>query len=241
MLSASSSSSTEGDKKKKDDSDAKVEKKPEKEDDKEEEEVPLVGGGWGGSSSSKGASKDKKKEKPSPPREIVSFFKPNLTVAMVDDFQAYAKGKIPEQVREFDFFVSLFFFLRRFFSLKKCFKKINQKLKIKQVAPLLAIDDETHTVRIIALWRCLWTRGNLGQREKWREGRSENLVLCPLFFLNLVFSLFFSFIQTFFLKTRSTIRRCGSTTSGSCARISFSSMRRSMVRFFMSCFFFLFV
>lgn len=69
-----------------------------------EEEASPVGGGWGGSGAKKARKGgDDGKEAPSskqqPPREIISFLKPNLTVAMIDDFQAYARGKIPEQVR----------------------------------------------------------------------------------------------------------------------------------------------
>ena len=65
----------------------------------EEEEAPPVGGGWGGSAKTKKDDKEKDAPSKGPPREIISFLKPNLTVAMVDDFQAYARGKIPEQVR----------------------------------------------------------------------------------------------------------------------------------------------
>ncbi|KAK9812617.1 hypothetical protein WJX72_000698 [[Myrmecia] bisecta] len=35
------------------------------------------------------------------PREIVSFLKPNITISLVDDFQAYKRGGIPPQIVDF--------------------------------------------------------------------------------------------------------------------------------------------
>lgn len=76
-----------------------------KKEDETEEEAPPVGGGWGGSANAKdaegGSGDTAGRDKGKPPREIISFLKPNLTVAMIDDFQAYQRGKIPEQVGRF--------------------------------------------------------------------------------------------------------------------------------------------
>jgi len=57
-----------------------------KEEEVEEEEGQEYGGGAG-------------LAKPKPPREIISFLKPNLTVAMVDDFSTYNAKAVPDHVR----------------------------------------------------------------------------------------------------------------------------------------------
>lgn len=46
-----------------------------------------------------GYSVDGETKKVAPPREIISFIKPNLTVAMVDDFSAYNAKAVPDTVR----------------------------------------------------------------------------------------------------------------------------------------------
>ena len=136
-----------------------------------EERAPPLGGGWGGSGGAKGGDGEKKEASSSSssdkaPREIISFLKPNLTVAMIDDFQAYARGKIPEQVRAVGrkkerekrerhssapppqtFYVLHswpFSPLFLFFSLSNKIKtKRNEKKK--QMVKILDLDHETHT------------------------------------------------------------------------------------------------
>ncbi len=42
---------------------------------------------------------EKQKELAAAPRKIISYLKPNMTVAVVDDFQVYGAKAIPAQVR----------------------------------------------------------------------------------------------------------------------------------------------
>ena len=41
---------------------------------------------------------EKQKELAAAPRKIISYLKPNMTVAIVDDFQVYGAKAIPPQV-----------------------------------------------------------------------------------------------------------------------------------------------
>lgn len=62
------------------------------EPEEEEEEEEAVAGGTYGETPAAGA-------KPKRPREIISFLKPNLTVAVVDDFTVYNAKAVPDHVR----------------------------------------------------------------------------------------------------------------------------------------------